>query len=248
MSFVTRQLPTTEELRAQLLEDHRTRLKCHQQNGVLTTFCRECITSPRSLILALEWVRTHGPFLHDLYQDLSPKSLDALERARVLSPQSDMSRELAWCIREDDHSRAAQSDEFSAHADRHTHAGISMESLLDLTFLPEYDEADLLNAQYEMRSSTNRPYASRKWKGRGISRPQGNLNTQGFWISSGIPLAQRLRATVTGRKWASYTKESDPIPNALWSAIVDMWKARYPQRVIPLPTTLRLRLTPHLPK
>lgn len=248
MLFVTRQLPTTEELRAQLLEDHRTGSTGHRQNGVLTTFCPECITSPRSLILTLEWVRAHGPFLHDLYEDLSSERMAALECARALRPESDMTRELAWCIREDDHARAARSDEFSSHAERHMHAGMSMESLLDLTFLPEYDEGDLLNAQYEMRSSTNRPYASRKWKRRGISRPQGNLNTQGFWISSGIPLAQRLRATVTGRKWASYTKESDPIPNALWSAIVDIWKARYPQRVFPLPATLRLRLTPHLPK
>jgi hypothetical protein len=192
-SFTARQLPTADVLKAQLLEDHRKKSKVHRKNGVLYTFCPDCLTTPRSLILSLQWVNSHAPFLKEVYDSLPGHLRNALRMSR--GNKDDETVQLAWCIREADHLEAANSAKSISLAKKYF-GNDDINQFLDLTFLPPFEEDDLKMAQHEMRSSTNRPYASRKWQSRGLNRLHAKLITQGFWIASGVPLAQRLRTTV----------------------------------------------------
>jgi len=269
LELFTRPIPSPEELellmrvghapqhiprRRDVPKDQRPSLKAMKMpipHHILTKRCLVCQTLPRTFLLTASWVQSYYPYLlREMLEDLPGHLRNAFEANRVRGSRADVLR-LAWCVREADHLNAMGNRRFVRRLTRWTKAeeAITVPMLFDLTYLPPCEIGFLQTLADPTRySSTDRDWRSSYWSQLGITRPRGAETSQLLWTACAGPLAVTLRPFVKGRKQDSWgEKDTDPVPDALWSEVVALWRARYPERTLPSPASIRRRVQTAFP-
>ena len=237
-------LPPPNELERLFLLGHTS--PRHKGNDFLTESCKTCRHIPRTHFLTLWWVQSNSPFWKDLIDGLPTTLQEGFRDRWKEAPKNAAGMKttafaLAWCLREADHLQALSRKLFVEKMEYwNEKAGIEQWQFLDLTYLPPYDLTFVMKVSKTAHSSSRkRKHASAYWSRGGITRYNGSPASQGFWTACAGPLAVRIRPYVKGKVW----DDNRVVPRALWEQIIALWQLRYPNRKLPLPESLRQRVS-----